>query len=148
MASFYQGRPLHCSFVRIGKPLQGQHNAQKPFGPSRKNETWLLGRPSANSQSQKTYWGWGMGTVNSLEFLPNDDNETTTRKYQRSHLAKGEAWGNHARPGDNWCQYLGVQYLGPVKIEGMNTKPSEDWNHSSRLCRLESRLPVQSSLLM
>lgn len=48
----------------------------------------------------------------------------STDKYQRSHLAKGKAWVSHTCPGDSWDQYLGVQYQGPVKIEGMNIKPS------------------------
>lgn len=65
--------------------------------------------------------GWGLLTAYSFFLV------TMTSKYQRSHLAKGEAWGNHTRPGDSWDQYLGVQYRGPVKIGGMNIKPTEDW---------------------
>lgn len=59
-------------FCQVGKPLQKQHNTQKPLDPSRKNETLAPGQTLTDSQSQKTYWGWGMGTVNSLEFLLSD----------------------------------------------------------------------------
>lgn len=70
---------------------------------------WLLGRLSADSQSQKTYCQLGMGPVRSLEFLPSDSN------WEPPKVPPGQrcSFGQPHLPGDSWDQYLGVQYQGP-----------------------------------
>lgn len=64
-----------------------------------------------------------MGTVNSLEFLPSD--------WTRLANTNGPTWPKvrlgAATPAQVTAgtQYLGVQYRGPVKIEGMNIDPQK-----------------------